>query len=230
MMSITGTVTASKSGGDKSKLDFHKSLMLGSVKTTANETRQSILDGLMQGGGVTIYKCSDSNSAKCVIVTEEKQNIESGLVKKVSGVISRMATAIRQSSKGDMGAIDSFSEEEVKLISMSSVPVLDLLISDLAKGSDVTMGFVEVITLDIALKYTGEIIDEVRAKVLALEKVNQLGDIFRSFQENLNSVEAKLRSEKLLASNKLQSITGLISFANAESEAMYNNIASGSGV
>ena len=177
--------------------------------------------------------CKNIDSAKEEILVQaysftSKKIAESLLRAKKRGVVVRVMTdrsaaKLKNSTNGD--DLSEFSEEGQKLISMSTVPILNLMIIDSINNSMTAKQFSEVIAIDIALRYSEEIIDTVRNRVLELEQVQFDKSSFESFKEQLNVITGKLRAEKILAAGKLQGLSGLTRYVNSESDRMYHGLA-----
>jgi conjugative transfer pilus assembly protein TraH len=217
MMSLTGTIILKKTGSSKIAPEIKPSLMLAG--SSAGESSKSLLDNFTHGGAAELYICKDT---PCLNVTSEKKQLEMGLVSKINNLLDSIALKLKNSTDGD--ALSSFSSEDEKLISMSSVPILDLTIIDSINNSMVAKQYSEMIAIDIALRYSEEIIDTVRSRVLELEQVQFDKTSFDSFKDQLNIITDKLRAEKLLAAGKLQGLSGLIRHVNVESDRMYSGL------
>jgi hypothetical protein len=220
MMSLTGTIILKKSeSSQKIAPEIKPSLMLAGTSKGAGESSKSLLDNFAHGGMSEIYICKDT---PCLKVASENKELQMGLVKKINTLIDSIALKLKNSTNGE--ALSSFSQEDEKLISMSSVPILDLTIIDSINNSMVAKQYSEMIAIDIALKYSEEIIDTVRSRVLELEQVQFDKTSFESFKDQLDIITDKLRAEKLLAAGKLQGLSGLIRHVNTESDRMYSGL------
>lgn len=198
LMSISGTYI-SRVNGNKVIGDYRPSLAL----------KGNILKALMYGDNehVNIYACRD---LECLELIDKPLVIsrENSLVGKIEALIRSIATKIRSEQKGE---VISLTQEEKNLISMSSIPILKILISEIVvKSGKLSVGeYIESIAFDIVINHIESMLDEVYDAVSRLEHAQIDGSKIESFKNEMRMVRTQLYHERDTVFNRLHTILEL---------------------
>lgn len=177
-MSISGTLIITKE-------DHKVSLRyLPSKATHAN-----FIQGLMRGGeNLPTYVCRDE---ECLDVRERTTRIrpEDGLLYKVDHTLSQIRRKIQENQR--------LSEEEIGLVTSTNIPILKIILVQLAyRGGGAVINiesFSEIIAHDLLMNYLKDVIDEVENGLMGFDLDEKTRD---SFRRDLNDVRRRIEGEK----------------------------------
>lgn len=150
---------------------------------------------LVEGGQVQIWTCNDS---KCLNPTLQNTTIpaNSALITKVTETIRQIRDAI---DAGD----EQISDEAVALLGMTSVPILDMLITGMSYqhvfvDSEIT-AMAEVVAVDLAMIYVDQSLQEMSA---AAGRLSTFGEITFEFQDQITETQNNFGNLRALAAER----------------------------
>lgn len=177
-MSISGTLIITK---NEHKLAIQ---YLPSKATNAN-----FIQGLMQGAGnLPTYVCRDD---ECLQVRDRNTRIrpEDSLLYKVDATLAEVRLKVQENRV--------LSAEEIGLITSTNIPILKIILVQLAyRGGGAAINiesFSEIIAHDLLMNYLKEVIDEVENGLMGFDIDEKTRD---SFRHDLNETRRRIEGEK----------------------------------
>ena len=156
---------------------------------------QEMVQALVDGGTVQIWRCNNND---CLEPTLQNVTIprSSALIDKTSDTIADMRDALRD---GD----ETLSDEAVALLGMTSVPVLDMLITGMSYQHifvDTEIdAMAEVVAVDLAMIYVDQALQEMSA---AAGRLSTFGDITFEFQDQIQETQNNFSNIRALAAER----------------------------
>lgn len=198
LMSISGTVIGKKdkiNGNGVRHIRHHKSL-------ATDELITEFVGANVKGNGeaeIEIYSCKEGN--KCLEI--EKQKVQFDGKKAMYGRIEQLLGTITEKVWRDAG---EFTAEEEMVISLSSIPLINKIETDLAaygghgRASVMQQEFVEALCYDVATSYLQKLLHEVQTAVDELSH-HQVADPkpFQDFDRGVREVMSFLSDAKHVA-------------------------------
>jgi conjugative transfer pilus assembly protein TraH len=154
-----------------------------------------MVQALVDGGTVQIWEC---DSQECLNPNLQNITITRGdaLITKVTATISQIRDAIRNGN-------DQISDEAVALLGMTSVPVLDMLITGMSYqhvfvDSEIS-AMAEVVAVDLAMIYVDQALQEMAA---AAGRLSTFGEITFEFQDQISETQNNFANLRALAAER----------------------------
>lgn len=201
MMSVSGTIIGKKEDG-KYKFIYKSSLIKD------KELLEKFIGTSNGGSKVPLYSCG-SDKTKCMEPELKQETLKPE--ETLYGNISKHFGTLVEKVESDTPK-EQLSDEEIALISFSSIPILQLIEMELAtkaRSEDLIVRvpeFVEVICYDVITNYMQVILDRVVSKVKNLEQAQIDDSIIRNFVNDAETVRNNLKDAKFGAFQKLQII------------------------
>lgn len=155
-----------------------------------------MVSALIEGGSVQILRCNETT--KCLNPKLQAINIPASraLLTQTVKTISGIRDAIED---GD----EKISDEAVALLGMTSVPVLDMLITGMSYqhifvDSEI-QAMAEVVAVDLAMIYIQTALDEMSA---AAGRVATMGDITFEFKDSISQTQESFAQLRQLAAER----------------------------
>jgi conjugative transfer pilus assembly protein TraH len=156
---------------------------------------EEMVQALVDGGTVQIWEC---DSQECLNPNLQNITITRGdaLITKVTATISQIRDAIRNGN-------DEISDEAVALLGMTSVPVLDMLITGMSYqhvfvDSEIS-AMAEVVAVDLAMIYVDQALQEMAA---AAGRLSTFGEITFEFQDQISETQNNFANLRALAAER----------------------------
>ena len=150
---------------------------------------------LVEGGTVQIWQCDDDT---CLYPKLQDTTISQSdaLINKVTDTIAQIRDAIRDGN-------DQISDEAVALLGMTSVPVLDMLITGMSYqhvfvDSEIA-AMAEVVAVDLAMIYVDQALQEMAA---AAGRLSTFGEITFEFQDQITQTQNNFTNLRALAAER----------------------------
>lgn len=177
-MSISGTLIITKA---------NHSLSVQYLPSKA--THANFIRALMQGGErLPTYTCRDD---ECLQVRDRTTRIrpEDGLQYKVDNALSEIRMKVKENRR--------LSEDEIGLITSTNIPILKIILVQLAyRGGGAVINiesFSEIIAHDLLMNYLKEVVDEVENGLMGFDIDEKTRD---SFRHDLAEVRRRIEREK----------------------------------
>ena len=151
---------------------------------------------LVEGGDVQILRCDETE--KCLVpdLTPTEIPIESALITRTRNTIQGLHDAIKDGN-------EDISDEAIALLGMTSVPVLDLLITGMSfqhifVESEID-AMAEVVAVDLAMIYVDRALTEMSASA---GRVATVGELTIEFRDQILKTQEAFGQLRLLAANR----------------------------
>jgi conjugative transfer pilus assembly protein TraH len=199
MMSISGTIIGKKEDGkykfySKPTLLRDKDLI---EKYIGNNTGDSKVD---------LYKCDETK--QCLYPEITKATLTES--ETLNGNVSRILRSLVAKVKKDEGV---FTEEEEALISFSTIPILQIIQTEIATKGNTDhvvvriQEYIDIICYDFITNFMDIMLSRVISKVQALEHAQVDNTVIRDFITDAENIRRYLSDTRLTAFRKLQIIT-----------------------
>jgi conjugative transfer pilus assembly protein TraH len=206
-MSLTGTIVTTAAASDS---EGPQHITLSPMALT-----EAMVNVLVEGGSVQAYRCgSDYN--KCLSPTKLNLDISinSSLKKMTSDTIRTLYEAIKEDS--DVGA----SDEAIALLGMTSVPVLQMLITGMSYQhifvENEIDAMAEIVAVDMAMLYITQAMDEMAKSA---SRLVTFGNITFQFTDQISKTQNAFSARRQLAAERYsQSMRTLERLALAKKE------------
>lgn len=195
LMSISGTYIIKNGSNDNSGNDF------GFKKSLAGDS--TLIRALLSGGETTIYKCDEPDL--CLNPIDEKIRIsaDKSFEKMVLKTINSIKDAILVDRK--------LTEEEVKFLGSTSLPLYKILNVEYAVGKGAGLMNVEqyssMIAADILYQYLSE---NLEIMTFAAEKLQLMDDLMKKYKEGLALARSNLNHQRYEAKSTMNETLNLI--------------------
>ncbi|MDX1923621.1 MAG: conjugal transfer protein TraH [Rickettsiaceae bacterium] len=199
MMSISGTITRKKEDG-RFKFASYPSLIVD------KELLEKYI-GLSTGSSnVSLYSCDENHQCINPAITNSNLSQNETLYGNVSRIMRNLTNKIRLDDH-------NLTDEETSLISFSSIPIINLIETELAtKANPEDMlvrvsEFIEVVCFDVITNFMQVMLNKVMSNVQSLEHAQIDSNIIRNFLEDSENIRKYLQDSKFASFQKLQVIT-----------------------
>lgn len=174
-MTLTGTVIT-KAGASDSEGPKHNPI-------APRAAGPDMVRALVDGGTTQVQRCNETN--ECLSPTLQNVTIDQNTALKVK--VSNTIMGIRDAIASGNGTI---SDEAVALLGMTSVPVLDMLVTGMSYQhvfvQNEINAMAEVVAVDLAMIYIDQALSEMAASA---GRVSTFGEITFEFQEQIRQTQ-----------------------------------------
>jgi len=187
-MTLTGTIITT-AAADDSEGPQHRPI---APKAASME----MVLALVEGGTVKIQRCNDTTDCLLPVLTDLTIAPNDALLIRTRDTILSMRDAIRD---GD----SELSDEAVALLGMTSVPVLDMLVTGMSYQhvfvESEIRAMSEVVAVDLAMIYVDQALQEMQASA---GRVSTFGHLALEFQENIQQTQDSFGTLRQLAAER----------------------------
>jgi conjugative transfer pilus assembly protein TraH len=176
-MTLTGTLIT-RAGASDSDGPEHQTI-------PPRAADQDMVKALVDGGSAQVLRCDSGTSGDCLNPTLQNTTIDQNTALKAK--VTTTIMSIRDAIASGNGTI---SDEAVALLGMTSVPVLDMLITGMSYQhvfvENEINAMAEVVAVDLAMIYIDQALGEMAASA---GNVSTFGEITFEFQEQIRETQ-----------------------------------------
>jgi len=187
-MTLTGTIITT-AAADDSEGPQHRPV-------APRAASMEMVQVLVEGGTTKVLHCDEANDCLNPILTDVTIAANDALIIRTRDAILGMRNAIRD---GD----SELSDEAVALLGMTSVPILDMLITGMSYQhifvESEIRAMAEVVAIDLAMIYVDQALQEMQASA---GRISTFGNITREFQENIQQTQDSFGTLRQLAADR----------------------------
>lgn len=197
-MSISGTIISQKDQNGGYHIQSRVSLA----------DKEELLKALLHGGDVTLYRCKDSEDARCLTVDERQINISpsNALVERVKGILISIQNKIYTDSP--------LTQAEKDFLGSTRLPFYKIINVSTAyrRGASPIdiIDYAELGAVDILFQYVSEILDVMNESVDHLQ-LNQMDDTqLNRFQKSLDLARRKIVERRAGSFHQMEQVISIV--------------------
>ena len=187
-MTLTGTIITT-AAVDDSEGPIHRPI-------APRAASMEMVQVLVEGGTTKVWHCDETTDCLKPVLTDVTIPANQALIIRTRDAIMGMRDAIQN---GD----SELSDEAVALLGMTSVPILDMLITGMSYQhifvESEIRAMAEVVAVDLAMIYVDQALQEMAKSA---GRVSTFGDITREFQENIQQTQDSFGTLRQLAADR----------------------------
>lgn len=206
-MSISGTIVSVK---EKETMTDHSTDDVFKIYTkTSLATKNSLLNAILHGGEVSVYRCADRGGDKCLKVEQSiiKIDPDKALVNKVRDTLLKIQEKIYDDVK--------LTDDEIAFLGSTRLPFYKILNVSTAyhkaSASPVqVMDYAELGAVDILFQYLTEIIDVVNESVDHI-RLTQIDDTqLRDFQKDMRAARSEIIKLRMGSFKQVEQVIAIV--------------------
>jgi conjugative transfer pilus assembly protein TraH len=197
-MSISGTIISRKDQSGTYSIHTRASLV----------DKDALLAALLHGGEVTIYKCTDTNSNKCLQVREHTIQVkrENSLVERVKAIL----VSIQHKIYID----EALKDHEIAFLNSTRLPFYKIINVSTAyrKGSSPIdiMDYAELGAVDILFQYLSEILDIINESVDHIRAAQIDDSQITQFQKSLHFARQRVIERRMGSFKQIEQVISIV--------------------
>lgn len=199
-MSVSGTIVSLKDAGAEPGYKIYTRMSLA--------TKDSLLNALLYGGDVEIYRCADREGNKCLRVEQRQINVspDTALVSRVREILEGITQKIYEDRPLD--------QREIDFLGSTRLPIYKILNVSTAyrRGHapiDI-MDYAELTAIDILFQFLTEIMDAVNESVEHI-RMGQIDDTqLTRFQEAMREARRQILARRMGSFKQIEQVIAIV--------------------
>lgn len=223
VMNLTGTIIVSDDGSSNPNPTIRR--IASQLLTTADSTSGGLVDALLHGGTVRIYKCSDASidDTSCMSVGTAPQNLTVATGEAIVPQVQSLLTSIAEKIQTDT----PLTAQELGLIRSTTLPVykyLTVSVALLGGNADTEVRkYAEIIGKDLLYAYLLDLLRKVDTGTAQLTTQSQQ-DMILAFQQDIRDARRAVLDSDAKITNDFNAALALTTAARDYERALIGNL------